>query len=181
MEIKALIISAMVIAGQSTATPLDSDYLQRDSEQELTLQHRNHPFEPREIYRLYTPDQSGQHLTLHYWPYNWEKLNWRVDGSLGVISANQFEGGHPLYSCFIAGGWDFFTSIQADCEGHHMSNWQGTGVIGFIYSNPVPGTTPLYRCYFFKKHPHHFDTFDINCEGAPGAQNDGILGHVIVP
>lgn len=136
-------------------------------------------FTPRAIYRLHTSSQSGIHMTLHFFPQNWEDHKWGVQGLLGYISSTPFPAGAPLYSCTIPGRFDFFSSLDPACEGQSQVGWAGyLGVIGYISMEALPGHRPLYRCYYHRAHPHHFDSHNSDCEGVPGANNDGLLGYV---
>lgn len=132
----------------------------------------------REIFRAVSRPNKDAHITLHYWPQNWEDLGWRIEGTLGFISSTQFPGSAPLYNCFIGGAYGYFSSTDGACEGNQTTTLERTG---FISQFQIAGTVPLHRCVFKYQNKlwHHYDTLDANCEGHP-ERLDGILGYVFL-
>lgn len=132
----------------------------------------------REIFRAYR-EVSNTHSTEFYWPENWEKIGFILEGSLGFISSTPFAGGTAIYGCGGPGNWNYFSSVDENCEGQVVVPY---GRKGYIATSQLPGTMPLFRCVFRwnGKHFRHFDTLQANCEGVSGAVNNGPLGYVFL-
>lgn len=132
----------------------------------------------REIIRMYR-SKTGTHSTNFYWPENWHMLGWRLEGTLGFLSATPFENSKPLYSCNGPGNWNYFTSPDSNCEGQYAPE---QSFIGHISTMELPGTVPLYRCVVRWKGRdwRHLDTPAADCEGNASAVNDGILGYMFL-
>ena len=116
-------------------------------------------------------------------PDNWDRIGWQEQGTVGFVSYYPFTGGHALYNCFIAGGNDYFTSPDPNCEGKNLSSWWP--ILGYVASTQLPGTVPLYRCMRGgltnpKNRAAHFDTTDPNCENVPNKARDGVIGYVFL-
>lgn len=97
------------------------------------------------------------------------------DRMLGFLSYVPFREGHTLFQCWVHG--DMFTSLREDCEGQNKQ--ANRPIIGYIASAQLAGSVPLYRC--LRNIPgnyKHFDSLDVNCEGARGALMEGVLGYV---
>ncbi|WP_177154644.1 S8 family peptidase [Actinosynnema pretiosum] len=97
------------------------------------------------------------------------RQGYTAEGSLGGLRTTPFDGGRAVYRCTYA-GWDSFTSIQPDCEGH-----ANEGVQGYAHTTAQPNTHPLYRC-FVPATGDHMDSTDPNCEGQV---TEGLTGHVL--
>jgi hypothetical protein len=93
--------------------------------------------------------------------------NFHQEQTFATLSATT---GTPIYSCAL--GNLGFTSLDKQCEGQLTM-----GTLGFISPTPKSGLVPLYRCYLPSAYDH-FDTTASNCEGAPGAVLDYVLGYV---
>ncbi|ROO62361.1 subtilisin family serine protease [Micromonospora sp. Llam0] len=80
------------------------------------------------------------------------------EGALGTVRTSQVSGTRALYQCRV-GGWDYMTSIDANCEGQQV-----IGRIGYAYTSPPSGSyRTLYRCRMSSG--DHFDSIASNCEG----------------
>ncbi|MCD7096926.1 hypothetical protein [Stenotrophomonas sp. MMGLT7] len=156
---------------QAQSTDLESEAVSKASATSyalpigVTLVQLNRYFKPRGTKRL-------SHLNL---PQNWGQLGWRHEGTLGFISTTPFAASHPIYSCFVAGQEDFFTSLDVNCEGHQP--FSGGHLVGYVSSVPVEGALPIYRCRI-EWRKAHMDSFDPHCYGEVGSNNDGLIGYV---
>lgn len=130
-----------------------------------------------ELVRLYNP-QITDRISTHGMPANWEKLGWRVEGTVGFMAYMPWGDTIPLYSCFSNdNSSDYFTSNDPNCEGHFP--FVGMEIVGWVMPYQIEGTVPLYRCDTPGYAEDHFDTTDVNCEGnKPGAINEGIIGYI---
>lgn len=182
--------AGMIIAVGAITSPAASAYQATTMEQSTELvaqvaQEREysalslpHGATLREIFRHYNGKRE-LNATLYFFPQNWDKFGWRMQGSLGFISSTPFENSRPLHACKLNGTKDsYFTSWDVGCEGHFLSSF---GLIGYISTVPLPNTQPLYRCsYQFKGRLSHFDTFLANCGHIPNSHNNGPLGYVFL-
>ncbi len=132
-----------------------------------------------ELYRYYNSKERN-HWSGRSMPQNWEQLGWRYEGSLGFISYTPFPGGHALYNCFIAGGNDYFTSPDPNCEGKNLATFMP--ILGYVADTQISGTVPLYRCMrgYTPTRADHFDTLSSACENVPNKATDGVIGYVFL-
>ncbi len=129
-----------------------------------------------EMVRLYN-NRITDRISTHGMPDNWEDLGWRVEGTVGFMAFYPWGDAVPLYNCFSNDSSnDYFTSNDANCEGHFLSTW--APIIGWVMPYQIEGTVTLYRCDTPGYAEDHFDTTDVNCEGKPGAINEGLIGWI---
>lgn len=101
-------------------------------------------------------------------------------GNLGIIAYHPFNGANTLHQCIAKTSrpWDYFTSLDANCEGH--SKPVRRRIIGYVYSYQRPGTSALYRCR--QDLPGRTDRFDstrADCDGWGSTVNEGVLGYMM--
>ncbi|WJI14573.1 hypothetical protein MWN52_13140 [Pseudoxanthomonas winnipegensis] len=137
-----------------------------------------------QLYRYYNAKEVN-HFSGREMPQGWSDLGWRQDGTNGFISFTPFSGSRTLYSCFIPGGIDRFTSSDPNCEGQGRDSMNS--ILGYVAESQIPGTVPLYRCQRggIKKingvwRSDHFDTLSSVCENVPNPAMDGVLGYVFL-
>ncbi|GAA1953851.1 hypothetical protein [Amycolatopsis minnesotensis] len=96
-------------------------------------------------------------------------------GGTWYLKAGETAGTKPLYECRL-GARDHFVSLDAGCEGSgnvikHTAGW--------IYTSPPAApNTPLYRCHAGGIDDHYVSIMT-DCEKAPGAKNEGLLGYAL--
>jgi hypothetical protein len=71
-------------------------------------------------------------------------------------------------------GEHFYTTSDAEaaCCGFTVEAYK----YYWLYAAPQSGLVPFYRCLLMSG--FHFYTTDMNCEGAAGAKNEGMLGYI---
>jgi len=104
-----------------------------------------------------------------------EGLN--AGGIFQGIGFNTYEseaaGMHPLYRCRDTTTGAHFASVFSNCEGQ-----AGEGLYGYVYGSEVGGTGPLYRFYNPSTEDFLCTTSYSEGVGAPGYEEQGILGYV---
>ncbi|MFE9747071.1 S8 family peptidase [Saccharothrix saharensis] len=93
-----------------------------------------------------------------------------LEGGIGTVATAAAAGTHPIYQCLVR-GWDYMTSLTANCEGTAV-----VGVIGYLLDAPASGANhPIHRCRV-AGNGNHFDSPDANCEGQVV---EGVLGYSV--
>ncbi|GAA1293395.1 S8 family peptidase [Saccharothrix xinjiangensis] len=91
-----------------------------------------------------------------------------LEGPIGTVNTAAGAGTHPIYQCLV-NGWDYMTSLSANCEGTTV-----VGVIGYLLDAPASGANhPIRRC-LVAGNGNHFDSPSANCEGQVV---EGLLGY----
>lgn len=101
-------------------------------------------------------------------------------GNLGIIAYHPFSGANTLHQCIAKTSrpWDYFTSLDANCEG--QSKPVRRRIIGYVYSYQHPGTSALYRCrQDLPGRTDHFDSTREDCDGWGSTVNQGVLGYMM--
>lgn len=134
----------------------------------------------RELYRMFN-NKEKNHFSYTEFPHGWGDLGWKLESTLGFVSATQFANSHQLFYCWMRSNSTknrakYFTSTDPNCEGWEKPTGLGY-FIGWVSSVQVEGSVPLYRCYIQLTYDH-FDTLTSNCEGETLAKNEGILGYI---
>ncbi|WP_413511177.1 MAC/perforin domain-containing protein [Myroides odoratus] len=103
--------------------------------------------------------------------------DWKYEGVLGYIDANQKSTTKPLYRY-----WNerhkmfYFTATYG--ESRMTKDWKYEGILGYIYTTEIKGTVPLYR-YWNERHKMFYLT---TTYGESRMTNDwkyeGLLGYV---
>lgn len=116
---------------------------------------------------------SAPRLRAGLTPHTGERI-----GVVGQVAKRYFQGAVMLYACEAWGSHNRFTSLDPRCEGHEPND--RFHQLGFAASTQLPGTVLLYRCrrVIDGRWTDHYDTTDVNCEGAAGAILDGPLGYI---
>jgi hypothetical protein len=169
----AIMTSGGVVASDTQVVPLEYRSTAVGVENSLPP-----GFNPRHIFRI-KRDKTATHITNYYWPDNWEDIGWELEDVFGYVSSTPFEGGVLIRSCIGPHSWNYFTSVDPNCEpGIGGVIIPGDWNIGYISTVQHPGSVPLYRCSFWwGRNMRHFDTLSAECEGR-AAFLDGVLGYV---
>ena len=120
------------------------------------------------VYELKRYNNGTAHLVTTGWID--PKGGFSVEKTLGRLYRNPQQAATiALYGC-KAGATDAFLSLDAGCEGQHVS-----GNNGYLYAQPVAGLAliPLYRC---KTSRDHFVSSDPQCEGST---TEKLLGYIL--